>query len=167
MTSGSLLEIPNRTRLRLNDGTKINSGDPRVNDRCEKSSGGGDQGQTGSLNGCTALSHGASPVRNAGACSSALNSLHPHSGRDFCAQKWEQIRAMFVKVQAKGQCRTGRLWTYVRDDQPFGGNDPPAAAYFYSPDHRQASRGASGELCWPEARRLGSPRAETGSPRQC
>src|SRR5216683_1006997 len=39
-----------------------------------------------------------------------------------------------VPVQAKGQCRTGRLWTYVRDDQPFGGLDPPAAAFFYSPD---------------------------------
>src|SRR5713226_658555 len=39
-----------------------------------------------------------------------------------------------VPVQAKGKCRTGRLWTYVRDDQPFGGTDPPAAAFFYSPD---------------------------------
>jgi len=39
-----------------------------------------------------------------------------------------------VPVQAKGQCRTGRLWAYVRDDQPFGGADPPAAAFFYSPD---------------------------------
>src|SRR6266571_7949183 len=39
-----------------------------------------------------------------------------------------------VPVQAKGKCRTGRLWTYVRDDQPFGGADPPAAAFFYSPD---------------------------------
>jgi transposase len=39
-----------------------------------------------------------------------------------------------VPVQAKGKCRTGRLWTYVRDDQPFGGHDPPAAAFFYSPD---------------------------------
>ena len=39
-----------------------------------------------------------------------------------------------VPVQAKGKCRTGRLWTYVRDDQPFGGLDPPAAAFFYSPD---------------------------------
>jgi hypothetical protein len=29
---------------------------------------------------------------------------------------------------------TGRLWTYVRDDQPFGGSDPPAAAFFYSHD---------------------------------
>ena len=32
-----------------------------------------------------------------------------------------------------GKTRTGRLWTYVRDDQPFGGADPPAAA-FYSRD---------------------------------
>ena len=39
-----------------------------------------------------------------------------------------------VPVQAKGQCRTGRLWTYVRDDLPFGGTGPPAAAFFYSPD---------------------------------
>jgi transposase len=39
-----------------------------------------------------------------------------------------------VPVQAKGKCRTGRLWTYVRDDQPSGGPDPPAAAFFYSPD---------------------------------
>ena len=33
-----------------------------------------------------------------------------------------------------GRTRTGRLWTYVRDDRPFAGADPPAAAYFYSPD---------------------------------
>ena len=39
-----------------------------------------------------------------------------------------------VPVLAKGKTRTGRLWTYVRDDQPFGGRDPPAAAFFYSRD---------------------------------
>jgi transposase len=39
-----------------------------------------------------------------------------------------------VPVLAKGQTRTGRLWTYVRDDRPFGGRDPPAAVFFYSPD---------------------------------
>jgi transposase len=39
-----------------------------------------------------------------------------------------------VLVQAKGKCRTGRLWTYVRDDRPFGGPAAPAAALFYSPD---------------------------------
>src|SRR5205814_2939770 len=39
-----------------------------------------------------------------------------------------------VPVLAKGKTRTGRLWAYVRDDRPFGGPDPPAAAYFYSRD---------------------------------
>src|SRR6201997_300843 len=39
-----------------------------------------------------------------------------------------------VPVQAKGKCRTGRLWTYVRDDRPFGGPAAPAAAFFYSAD---------------------------------
>jgi transposase len=39
-----------------------------------------------------------------------------------------------VPVLAKGRTRTGRLWTYVRDDRPFAGRDPPAAVFFYSPD---------------------------------
>jgi transposase len=39
-----------------------------------------------------------------------------------------------VPVLAKGKTRTGRLWTYVRDDRPFGGPDPPAAVFFYSRD---------------------------------
>jgi len=33
-----------------------------------------------------------------------------------------------------GRTKTGRLWVYVRDDRPFCGEAPPAAAYFYSPD---------------------------------
>src|SRR5439155_7124241 len=39
-----------------------------------------------------------------------------------------------VPVLAKGKTRTGRLWTYVRDDRPFAGPYPPAAVFFYSPD---------------------------------
>lgn len=39
-----------------------------------------------------------------------------------------------VPVLAKHQCRKGRLWTYVRDDKPFAGPAPPAAAFFYSRD---------------------------------
>jgi transposase len=41
-----------------------------------------------------------------------------------------------VPVLARGKTRIGRLWTVVRDDRPFSGPDPPAAAYFYSPDRR-------------------------------
>jgi hypothetical protein len=37
-----------------------------------------------------------------------------------------------VPVPAKGKPITGRGWTYVRDDRPFAGPDPPAAVYFYS-----------------------------------
>ena len=41
-----------------------------------------------------------------------------------------------VPVLAKSQCTTGRLWTYVRDDAPFGGQAAPAAVFHYSPDRR-------------------------------
>src|SRR5664280_437497 len=37
-----------------------------------------------------------------------------------------------VPVLAKLKTVTGRIWTYVRDDRPFGGKDPPAAAFHYS-----------------------------------
>jgi hypothetical protein len=39
-----------------------------------------------------------------------------------------------VPVLAKHQTRKGRLWAYVRDDQPFAGRAPPAAVFFYSRD---------------------------------
>jgi transposase len=39
-----------------------------------------------------------------------------------------------VPVLAKGQTVTGRIWTYLRDDRPFGGPDPPAAVFYYSRD---------------------------------
>jgi transposase len=39
-----------------------------------------------------------------------------------------------VPVLARGKTITGRLWTYVRDDHPFGGPAPPAAIFAYSRD---------------------------------
>jgi transposase len=39
-----------------------------------------------------------------------------------------------VPVLARGKTATGRLWTYVRDDRPFGGPAPPAAMFRYSRD---------------------------------
>ena len=46
--------------------------------------------------------------------------------------------ADWVGAAAAGKTRTGRLWTYVRDDRPFAGQAPPAAIYFYSPDRSGA-----------------------------
>ncbi len=39
-----------------------------------------------------------------------------------------------VPVLATGKCKTGRLWAYVRDDKPFGGEAAPAALFHYSPN---------------------------------
>jgi transposase len=36
----------------------------------------------------------------------------------------------------RGKTKTGRLWTYVRDDRPAGSTDPPAVLFRYSPDRR-------------------------------
>lgn len=43
-----------------------------------------------------------------------------------------------VPVLAKGKTIIGRLWTYVRDDKPFGGPAPPAAVFYYSRDRTAA-----------------------------
>jgi transposase len=48
-----------------------------------------------------------------------------------------------IPVQfGRGRTKTGRLWVYARDDRPWGGADPPAAVYFYSPN-RKAERPAT------------------------
>jgi transposase len=39
-----------------------------------------------------------------------------------------------VLAPGTGKTKTGRLWVYVRDDRPFCGQAPAAAAYFFSPD---------------------------------
>jgi len=39
-----------------------------------------------------------------------------------------------VPVLGRGKTITGRLWTYVRDDRPFGGEAAPAALFYYSRD---------------------------------
>ncbi|QYA13657.1 IS66 family transposase [Rhizobium sp. AB2/73] len=41
-----------------------------------------------------------------------------------------------IPIQARDKCMTGRIWTYVCDDRPFGGTAPPAAIYYASSDRR-------------------------------
>jgi len=36
----------------------------------------------------------------------------------------------------RGKTKTGRLWTYVRDDRPAASRDPPAVWYRYSPNRK-------------------------------
>jgi transposase len=69
-----------------------------------------------------------------GACAATLRPLVEAIRTHVFAAERIHADDTTVPVQAKGKTRTGRLWTYVRDDRPFGGPDPPAAAFFYSPD---------------------------------
>jgi transposase len=41
-----------------------------------------------------------------------------------------------VLAPGNGKTRTGRLWTYVRDDRPAGDNRPPAVWFAYSADRK-------------------------------
>ncbi|HEX5326644.1 MAG TPA: IS66 family transposase [Acetobacteraceae bacterium] len=41
-----------------------------------------------------------------------------------------------VLAPGAGKTKTGRLWTYVRDERPFAGDRPPAALFFYSTDRK-------------------------------
>jgi hypothetical protein len=41
-----------------------------------------------------------------------------------------------VLAPGNGKTKTGRLWTYVRDDRPAGSLDAPAAWFAYSPNRR-------------------------------
>jgi transposase len=41
-----------------------------------------------------------------------------------------------VLAPGTGKTKTGRLWTYVRDERPFAGSRPPAALFCYSPDRK-------------------------------
>jgi transposase len=41
-----------------------------------------------------------------------------------------------VLAPGAGRTKTGRLWTYVRDDRPAGSVDPPAVWFAYSPDRK-------------------------------
>src|ERR1700716_2135164 len=69
-----------------------------------------------------------------GACAAALLPLFELIKHHVFAAERLHGDDTTVPVLAKGKTRTGRLWTYVRDDRPFGGRDPPAAVLFYSPD---------------------------------
>ena len=57
-----------------------------------------------------------------------LVALLKTSGKLFC----DETRCP-VLDPGRGKTKTGYLWAIARDDRPWGGTDPPAAAYLYAP----------------------------------
>lgn len=71
-----------------------------------------------------------------GACAAALAPLHGLIEAHVLAAQRLHGDDTTVPVLAKLKADTARIWTYVRDDRPFGGADPPAALFHYSRDRR-------------------------------
>jgi transposase len=69
-----------------------------------------------------------------GACATALRPLHRLIEAHVLAAERLHGDDTTVPILAKGKTTTGRIWTYVRDDRPFGGPDPPAALFYASRD---------------------------------
>jgi len=67
-----------------------------------------------------------------GACAATLMSLVELIRHHVFAAERIHGDDTTVPVLAKNKTATARLWTYVRDDRPFGGPDPPAAIFYYS-----------------------------------
>jgi transposase len=70
---------------------------------------------------------------------SSEQDLCPRGDRDRCLDAGRSGRCLrgdarpddtTVPVLAKLKAVVGRIWTYVRDDRPFGGRDPPAALFY-------------------------------------
>ena len=72
-----------------------------------------------------------------GACAAALKPIHSLIEAHVLAAERLHGDDTTVPILAKGKTDTGRIWTYVRDDRPFGGQSPPAALYYASRDRRQ------------------------------
>ena len=72
-----------------------------------------------------------------GACTAALQPLHALIERHVLTGERLHGDDTTVPILAKGQTIKGHIWTYVRDDRPFGGRAPPAALYYASRDRRQ------------------------------
>src|SRR6185503_2828946 len=69
-----------------------------------------------------------------GACAATLKPLYELIKAHVFAAERVHGDDTTVPVLAKVKTRTGRIWTYVRDDRPFGGAAAPACVFFYSPD---------------------------------
>jgi transposase len=71
-----------------------------------------------------------------GACTTALQPLHALIEAHVLAAERLHGDDTTVPILAKGKTVKGHIWTYVRDDRPFGGRAPPAALYYASRDRR-------------------------------
>jgi hypothetical protein len=69
-----------------------------------------------------------------GGCTAALTPLFKRLQAHVLSAERLHGDDTTVPVLAKGKTLTGRIWVYVRDDKPFGGQAPPGAVFYCSRD---------------------------------
>jgi len=70
------------------------------------------------------------------ACTTVLQPLHALIEAHVLAAERLHGDDTTIPILAKGKTVKGHIWTYVRDDRPFGSRAPPAALYYASRDRR-------------------------------
>ena len=71
-----------------------------------------------------------------GACTNLLQPLHALIEGHVLSARRLHGDDTTVPILAKGKAAKGRIWTYIRDDRPFGGRSPPAALYYATANRR-------------------------------
>jgi transposase len=101
-----------------------------------------------------------------GACTASLAPLIELIRRHVLAAERLHGDDTTVPILAKDKTVIGRLWTYVRDDRPFAGPDPPAAVFSYSRNRggEHPNRHLAGYAGILQACRQRSPKPATPKP---
>ncbi len=71
-----------------------------------------------------------------GVCAKLLQPLHALIEGHVLSARRLHGDDTTVPILAKGKAAKGRIWTYIRDDRPFGGRSPPAALYYATANRR-------------------------------
>ena len=85
---------------------------------------------------CENIDLGLGAGRSIGAAAFAIMPLYRSIGAHIFAAERLHGDDSTVPILSKSKAITGRIWSYVRDDRPFGGRAPPVAVFYASQDRR-------------------------------
>ena len=71
---------------------------------------------------------------------------NPFKPVDTAPYKRADDTPMPMLSPGRGRTQTARFWAYLRDDRPFGGRDPPAVLYEFTPDGKLRDELLNGEV---------------------